>query len=108
MGKSFSDTKKQRIYDKSGGKCWYCGEKAEQIDHVHPVLLGGKNNDDNLVPVCLWCNKSKRATPLELWRQRLALRSGLAFTENQRHYWGNEIPQDKPYRFWFEREGLQA
>ena len=106
MTKSISNTKRDRIWGKSSGLCWYCGLPAEQIDHVYPRILGGKNNDDNLVPVCLWCNKSKRGIPLEVWRMKLALKSGLAFTDNQRHYWGDEIPQDKHYRFWFEREGL--
>jgi 5-methylcytosine-specific restriction endonuclease McrA len=97
---------RQKIWDKSGGLCWYCGEPAHQVDHVIPVCLRGSDSIKNKVPVCRWCNKSKRGQPLEEWRAKLALKSGLAFTDNQRRYWGKEIPADKPYLFWFERMGL--
>jgi hypothetical protein len=68
--------------------------------------LGGGDSTVNLVPVCRWCNKSKRGQTLEEWRAKLALKVGLSFTDSQRRYWGNEIPENKPYVFWFERRGL--
>lgn len=106
IGDGKYSTKRALIFDKSGGRCWYCGSVAEQVDHVNPVILGGKDNIDNLVPVCKWCNKSKRGYPLEVWRQRLALKMGIAFTEEQKNYWGKNIPADHKYIFFFEREGL--
>lgn len=107
MSKFVSTSKWARIWAKSGGLCWYCGQPAQQVDHVYPRDLGGGNEIDNLVPVCTWCNKSKRATPLEIWRNKMALKMGLAFTDEQRRYWADQLPQDKPYVFWFERQGLQ-
>ena len=106
LGQGRSTPKRQKIWAKSNGLCWYCGLLAEQVDHVNPVVLGGKDSIENLVPVCAWCNKSKRGQPLEIWRAKMAIKMGMAFTEEQRQYWGKELPDNKRYIFWFERQGL--
>ena len=65
---------RQRIWDKSGGRCWYCGdelpEKGWHADHVEPIQRKlqyqfdkglfttdesdhpERDTDDNLVPAC--------------------------------------------------------
>jgi hypothetical protein len=108
LGDGRSTTLRKKIWAKSGGLCWYCGAPAHQIDHIDPIVLGGSDSIKNKVPVCRWCNKSKRGQPLELWRRKLAIKMGLAFTEEQRRYWRNEIPDDRRYIFWFEREELES
>jgi hypothetical protein len=108
LGDGSASPLRKRIWAKSGGLCWYCGSLAHQVDHIDPVVLHGSNSISNKVPVCRWCNKSKRGQPLEIWRAKMALKMGLAFTEAQRRYWGNQLPRDKQYVFWFEREGLKA
>ncbi|MBY8063567.1 HNH endonuclease [Vibrio fluvialis] len=95
--------KRQAIWDKSGGKCWYCGcelpEKGWHADHFEPVLRtleivpreqrknphmmefrhdGGfdrpeLDNKDNLVPSCAPCNLFKGTWSLEGFRRQLEL-----------------------------------
>lgn len=95
-------TKKQRqiVWNKSGGKCWYCGcdlpEKGWHADHFEPVIrelelvknatvskyshklvYSGKmhkaENDhmDNMVPSCAPCNNFKFTFPVEAFRKEL-------------------------------------
>lgn len=95
-------TKKQRqaVWDKSGGKCWYCGcdlpEKGWHADHFEPVIrelervmnppgskyshkmvCNGKmhkaenDNIDNMVPSCAPCNNFKFTFPVEDFRKEL-------------------------------------
>lgn len=74
--------KRQSIWNKSNGKCWYCGsklpEKGWHADHLEPVvrnLVTGepkhpdRDNIDNLVPSCASCNINKHSMSLESWRQ---------------------------------------
>jgi 5-methylcytosine-specific restriction endonuclease McrA len=48
----------------SGGVCHYCGAvvgaKALTMDHVVPLIRGGRSNKGNLVPTCKPCNDKKR------------------------------------------------
>lgn len=47
--------------------CRYCGATAPDakltVDHVVPVVLGGRDQPDNLVAACVDCNAGKSATP---------------------------------------------
>lgn len=50
--------------------CEWCGiEDAEEwhIDHINPVVLGGKGNLENLAKACAPCNLTKSGKPLEEW-----------------------------------------
>lgn len=73
---------RQRVWNKSGGLCWYCGtalpEKGWHMDHFLPVvrhLITGvpeypeRDCEDNLVPACASCNRAKSSMPLESWRK---------------------------------------
>jgi len=46
------------------GICYYCGKKvgAENLtmDHVVPLVRGGKSVKNNLVPACKKCNQEKK------------------------------------------------
>ena len=52
---------KRRI---SRGVCHYCekqvGARALTMDHVVPVIRGGRSNKGNLVPACKECNDAKK------------------------------------------------
>jgi 5-methylcytosine-specific restriction endonuclease McrA len=43
--------------------CAYCGEAANEVDHVQPRVQGGTDDLDNLVACCRMCNlrKGKRS-----------------------------------------------
>ena len=47
------------IFNRSNGKCVYCGAKATDIDHVIPKSNGGTNSTYNLVASCRACNQMK-------------------------------------------------
>ncbi|MDY6950370.1 MAG: HNH endonuclease [Thermodesulfobacteriota bacterium] len=52
------------------GRCHYCGKpfppSALTMDHIVPVVRGGKSKKGNLVPACKDCNnKKKHMLPIE-------------------------------------------
>ena len=47
------------VYERDDHKCRYCGDKAEEIDHVTPRCQGGSDRIENLVASCRYCNRSK-------------------------------------------------
>ena len=72
--------KRQKVYEKTGGHCGYCGKKIDikdmQRDHMHPKRLshlypGNINDIENLMPSCRKCNHYKRAHSVESFRQLL-------------------------------------
>lgn len=54
--KSISAGKRKFILERDNQTCVYCGEKADQIDHVDPVCRGGSDDESNLVSSCRSCN----------------------------------------------------
>ena len=40
--------------------CMYCGDVANEVDHVYPKSKGGQDELDNLVAACRSCNNKKR------------------------------------------------
>lgn len=58
------------------GRCYYCGRQVPAaeltMDHIVPVVRGGKSAKNNLVTACKDCNnKKKHSLPLE-WEEYLA------------------------------------
>ena len=47
------------IFNRSGGKCVYCGAMATEIDHIIPRANGGTDSTYNLVASCRACNQMK-------------------------------------------------
>lgn len=47
------------VLTKNDGRCVYCGDPADTIDHVIPRSKGGTDDLDNLVPACRDCNSRK-------------------------------------------------
>lgn len=114
--------KRQAIWDKSGGKCWYCGcELPERwdADHFHPVIRNPSTGEmlipeldvmENLVPSCKPCNNFKHSYDIE----------GFRWTINEQF---ENVPKNstgmrqlmrlslvdiesKPVIFWFEKQGI--
>lgn len=59
------------------GLCHYCGERFDpadlSMDHVVPIIRGGKSTRGNVVPACKGCNsKKKHLLPVE-WAEYLEL-----------------------------------
>ena len=61
---------------RSAGKCHYCGRQYKPaeltMDHLIPIVRGGKTVQGNVVPACKDCNsKKKYLLPME-WEEYLA------------------------------------
>ena len=57
------------------GICYYCKRKMPPkeltLDHIVPIIRGGKSTKGNVVPVCKECNnKKKYMLPIE-WEEYL-------------------------------------
>lgn len=68
--------KRQRVFDKTGGRCCYCGEKLDyddfHMDHMTPLSQGGEGYDiSNLQPCCCNCNLVKGPRNVEEFRYKL-------------------------------------
>jgi 5-methylcytosine-specific restriction endonuclease McrA len=103
------------IWDKTGGKCWYCGKQTNPfkkefcIDHLIPRSAGGSDDIENLVPSCTNCNCSKNNLGLELFRKRQSNKTGIVFSDEQIEYLKTMevILPEKEYLFYFEKVGLK-
>lgn len=57
------------------GVCHYCGERVPPkeltLDHIVPIIRGGKSTKGNCVPSCKACNSKKQSLlPIE-WEEYL-------------------------------------
>ena len=62
------DWTRQVVLDRDKGICRYCGRRAMtlHLDHVIPVIQGGRSTGANLVTACAECNRKKAGrTPEE-------------------------------------------
>lgn len=41
------------------GRCRYCGQPFETLDHIIPLAAGGGSTPDNVAPACRACNEEK-------------------------------------------------
>jgi len=60
---------------RASAECYYCRKKVKPkdltMDHIVPIIRGGKSTKGNVVPVCKECNdKKKYFLPLE-WEEYL-------------------------------------
>ena len=59
QGPLYQNKLRSFIFNRSNGKCVYCGAKATEIDHIVPRAKGGTNSVYNLVASCRSCNEKK-------------------------------------------------
>ena len=115
----FSKLLVQEVFDKSGGRCWYCGielmiESRNQltpqtycIDHVMPINKGGKHEMSNLVACCWTCNNLKRTYTIEEFRALMTrLKNNMPrFSAEQTNFMnshGIKLPEFTSHVFYFE------
>lgn len=62
------------------GRCHYCGANCHPseltMDHVVPIIRGGKSVRGNVVPACLECNQKKSCLVPSEWGEYLKRLSG--------------------------------
>jgi 5-methylcytosine-specific restriction endonuclease McrA len=66
-GGTFTADEWKELLNKYGNKCLCCGRNDIKvtIDHVVPLILGGRNSIENLQPLCKSCNSRKNATTID-------------------------------------------
>lgn len=61
--KAISKKTRFDVFKRDGFACQYCGAHPPkvvlEVDHIHPVAAGGKNDIDNLITACFACNRGK-------------------------------------------------
>jgi len=62
---------RRAVFARDGHRCQYCGDSAENIDHVIPRSRGGLHVWDNVVASCRPCNARKRDHLVEETGMRL-------------------------------------
>ncbi len=120
---------RRTIWNKSGGKCWYCGcdlsEKGWHADHFEPIrrdfkYISGvgfrttgecdhpeRDNEDNKVPACASCNIQKSSNSLEGFRRSIQdFVNSLNSYHNQYKFakkYGLVQETNEKVQFWFEK-----
>ena len=59
QGPLYDTNIREFIFNKTKGRCSYCEEPAQEIDHIIPRSNGGTNSSYNLTPACRSCNEKK-------------------------------------------------
>lgn len=57
------------VLERDNSLCHYCGEYADTVDHVVPVSKGGDSSLGNLVAACRPCNRAKKDTDAEEFKE---------------------------------------
>ncbi len=77
--KAVSKSLRFEVFKRDDFTCQYCGAHPPDVilhvDHINPVKLGGKNEEENLITSCSACNLGKSATPLTAVPKSLADRA---------------------------------
>jgi len=88
---------KRTVYERSEGKCWYCGRQTFQscsnrfikslftVDHKLPWSRGGFTTLDNLVAACAQCNRDKGDMDVEEFREVSAHGKNAVTVANRRY-----------------------
>lgn len=65
-------TIRKMVMERDNWTCQYCGEPAQEIDHVVPQHMGGHDYPSNLVAACRKCNNAKNAMCVACpeWRKK--------------------------------------
>ena len=108
---------RKAIWNKSEGKCWYCGtelnEKNWHVDHFEPInRVGGeimnpeRDTFENKVPACPSCNIMKTNMNIESFRWLIGnfvkrLNRDVTVYRHAKRY-GLVEETGKEVTFWFE------
>lgn len=86
QGNLYQNKLRSFIFNRSNGKCVYCGAKATEIDHIVPRSSGGSNSTYNLVASCRACNQMKSNLSLKEFGKRM--------NKNYSHLEPKKLPKD--------------
>lgn len=96
--KAISNGTRFNIFNRDNFRCTYCGRSSSEdgvkleVDHIIPVVKGGKNTEENLTTACYECNRGKNA---KLLNKPLDKRKSVLTKEQWKQV--NELPPDISY-----------
>ena len=61
-----------RILQRDSYTCAYCGDSANEVDHIVPLKRGGSDDPENLVACCRTCNIRKKDTHIGVFLAQAA------------------------------------
>ena len=68
IGRGITGEERKILKEEYFYRCAYCNNIAPlEIDHITPLIKGGRHEIENSVPACKSCNTSKGAKPLLIW-----------------------------------------
>jgi len=117
QGNLYNKNLKEFIFNKTKGRCSYCGGKATEIDHIVPRAKGGSNSTYNLTPACRSCNEKKSNLSLKEFGKLMnkdysqlepkKLPKDAAIVQSARNYMVKEIaklvPDTITYEAWMTK-----
>lgn len=68
--------------------CFYCGDRAETVDHSKPRAALGTEHGNNLRPACRRCNSRKKDRTREAFRRQIARAMAKAHGERKIRFYG--------------------
>lgn len=75
MRKRLTKQERRIVYDKTGGRCAYCGCAISfdemQVDHMISLHNHGADDIENMLPACRECNYYKRGSNPDGFRRKL-------------------------------------
>lgn len=105
---------RQRIYEKTNGRCAYCGCEIKPqemvVDHIKAHIHGGTCDESNLFPACRPCNHRKGTSSLSSFRKQLGMsadvlmRDSVTFRNAVRYGLVKLNPHE--IKFYFEEKSL--
>ena len=113
--KKISRAERQLVYDKTNGRCAYCGSKISlsdfQIDHLSPFVHGGKCVLENLYAACRSCNHRKGTSDIESFRKQIEAFPSVLQRDNVTYRnavrFGVVTPTPHKVKFYFEKMEVQ-
>jgi len=113
--------RRKNVFDKSGGRCWYCGTDLRSgkwhVDHFEPIYRNAgqhghlhpeREAPNNEVPACAPCNLFKSVFSVEEFRREIeqqvkrARKSSVNFRTAER--FGLIKAEESKVVFWFESQ----
>jgi len=79
--------RRHRIFLKTDYRCFYCSKAwAQHLDHMHPQIRGGGDEDENMIGACRTCNIQKKDRTVEEYRAWLSHKRRLSSITLVRFY----------------------
>ena len=106
--RTLTPAQRRRVLEARGDKCMLCHAEGVplEIDHWLPLIFGGKNDDDNLRPLCEPCHKGLTRITV---KQNAKVNRLLDGTKKREYYWPKRrFPKGRGFRWEGWRKKLDG